>query len=123
MMMKLLPPPEEPETQWTSDEQGVATTTVFLGEVLRFHIHEGVAGKSPSGKVTVDADKLKPVSRLGGNTCALLLGCLSSHCADNGLCCVICVLHVCVVDSSTGTKLLRLATQLAQFLLMKHCLT
>ena len=54
-----------------ADLQGKDTTTVFLGEVVMYHIHEGVAGKSPSGKVTVDAAKLQPVSRLGGNTCAL----------------------------------------------------
>lgn len=31
------------------------------------HIHEGVAGKSPSGKVIVDIDKYEPIARLGGN--------------------------------------------------------
>jgi hypothetical protein len=51
--------------------QGEDTTTVVLGEVVRFHVHEGVAGRSPSGKVVVDPVKLQPVSRLGGNTYAL----------------------------------------------------
>jgi hypothetical protein len=50
--------------------QGADTTTVILGEVARFHVHEGVASKSPSGKLVVDPVKLQPVSRLGGNTCA-----------------------------------------------------
>lgn len=50
--------------------QGEDTTTIILGEVVRFHIHEGVAGKSPSGKTVVDPVKLNPMCRLGGNTCA-----------------------------------------------------
>lgn len=52
--------------------QGKDTTTICVGEVVRFHVHEGVAGKSPSGKVVVDPVKLQPMSRLGGNTCALV---------------------------------------------------
>jgi flavin reductase (DIM6/NTAB) family NADH-FMN oxidoreductase RutF len=48
--------------------QGVDTATVVLAEVVKFHVHEGVAGKSPSGKTVVDPVKLSPVSRLGGNT-------------------------------------------------------
>lgn len=31
------------------------------------HIHEGVAGKSPTGKTIIDIDKYQPISRLGGN--------------------------------------------------------
>ena len=31
------------------------------------HVHEGVAGKSPSGKTIVDIDKYEPIARLGGN--------------------------------------------------------
>ncbi|KAL3156054.1 hypothetical protein ABBQ32_013042 [Trebouxia sp. C0010 RCD-2024] len=31
------------------------------------HVHEAVAGKSPSGKVIVDIDKYEPIARLGGN--------------------------------------------------------
>lgn len=49
--------------------QGKDTTTVLLAEVVKFHVHEGVAGKSPSGRTVVDPVKLKPISRLGGNTC------------------------------------------------------
>lgn len=48
--------------------QGKDTTTVLLAEVVKFHVHEGVAGTSPSGRTVVDPIKLKPISRLGGNT-------------------------------------------------------
>jgi flavin reductase (DIM6/NTAB) family NADH-FMN oxidoreductase RutF len=47
---------------------GVGGTTVVIGEVVMWHVAEGVAGKSPSGKLVVDVQKLKPISRLGGNT-------------------------------------------------------
>ena len=43
---------------------------MLLAEVVKFHVHEGVAGTSPSGRTVVDPIKLKPISRLGGNTCA-----------------------------------------------------
>jgi hypothetical protein len=43
------------------------TTTVVIGEVVLYHLLEEVAGKSPSGKIVVDASKLLPISRLGGN--------------------------------------------------------
>lgn len=43
-------------------------STVVIGEVVMWHVAEGVAGKSPSGKLVVDILKLKPISRLGGNT-------------------------------------------------------
>ncbi len=48
--------------------QGKVTTTIILGQVVMMHINQGVAGKSPSGKLTVDFEKLRPVARLGGNT-------------------------------------------------------
>lgn len=41
---------------------------MVIGEVVMWHVAEGVAGKSPSGKLVVDIQKLKPISRLGGNT-------------------------------------------------------
>lgn len=44
------------------------TTTVIIGEVVMFHIADGVSGKSPSGKLIVDINKFAPISRLGGNT-------------------------------------------------------
>lgn len=43
-------------------------TTVVIGEVVMWHVADAVAGRSPSGKLTVDPGKLRPVSRLGGNT-------------------------------------------------------
>jgi len=43
-------------------------STVVIGEVVMWHVAEGVAGKSPSGKLVVDIQKLRPISRLGGNT-------------------------------------------------------
>lgn len=36
-----------------------------------FHVSEGVAGRSPTGKLVVDPVKLRPVSRLGGLTYGL----------------------------------------------------
>lgn len=44
---------------------------VVIGEVVLFHVHEGVTGSSPSGKMVVDPLKFRPVSRLGGVTYAL----------------------------------------------------
>jgi flavin reductase (DIM6/NTAB) family NADH-FMN oxidoreductase RutF len=43
-------------------------STVVIGEVVMWHVAQGVAGKSPSGKLVVDIQKLRPISRLGGNT-------------------------------------------------------
>jgi hypothetical protein len=44
------------------------TVAVVLGEVVMLHIAEGVAGRSPTGKLVVDPVKLQPVCRLGGFT-------------------------------------------------------
>ena len=52
--------------------QGEYTTTIILGEVLRVHLHEGVVSQTPSGHTVVDPQKLQPVCRLGGSTCAPL---------------------------------------------------
>lgn len=41
-------------------------------QVVLFHIAEGVAGASPSGKLVVDPLKLAPIARLGGNTYAAM---------------------------------------------------
>ena len=49
-------------------ESGKVTATVILGEVVMWHVAKGVAGKSPTGKLVVDVEKLAPISRLGGNT-------------------------------------------------------
>jgi hypothetical protein len=47
---------------------GRDTVAVVLGEVVLAHIAEGVAGRSPTGKLVVDPVKLAPVCRLGGFT-------------------------------------------------------
>jgi hypothetical protein len=47
---------------------GKPSNAVLLGEVVLFHIADGVAGRSPSGKLIVDPVKLQPVCRLGGVT-------------------------------------------------------
>ena len=47
---------------------GAVTTTSGSGEVGLMHVAPGVAGRSPSGKLVADAAKLRPLSRLGGNT-------------------------------------------------------
>lgn len=47
---------------------GKPSNSVVLGEVVLFHIADGVAGRSPSGKLVVDPTKLQPVCRLGGVT-------------------------------------------------------
>ena len=46
------------------------TSTIVIGEVLMFHVHEEVAGQTPSGSTIVDYEKFKPIARLGGNTYA-----------------------------------------------------
>lgn len=53
---------------------GRVTGTIVIGEVVLMHVHEGVAGRSPSGKLVVDIDKYRPMSRLGGNTYARTSG-------------------------------------------------
>eukprot|EP00775_Hariotina_reticulata_P007916 gene7916-8112_t len=50
------------------DRSGAASSAVVLGEVVLLHIADGVAGRSPSGKLVVDPVKLQPVCRLGGVT-------------------------------------------------------
>lgn len=40
----------------------------MVAEVVLFHIAEGVAGRSPSGKLVVDPVKLQPMCRMGGLT-------------------------------------------------------
>jgi flavin reductase (DIM6/NTAB) family NADH-FMN oxidoreductase RutF len=49
-------------------KSGKETGAIVLAEVVRFHVAEGVAGRSPTGKLVVDAAALAPVSRLGGVT-------------------------------------------------------
>lgn len=46
------------------------TTSIAIGEVLAFHVSAAVAGRSPSGKLTVDPVALAPVARCGGVTYA-----------------------------------------------------
>eukprot|EP00882_Tetradesmus_deserticola_P017456 GHRQ01018698.1.p1 GENE.GHRQ01018698.1~~GHRQ01018698.1.p1 ORF type:complete len:206 (+),score=55.50 GHRQ01018698.1:509-1126(+) len=50
------------------DRDGKPSSAVVLAEVVLFHIADGVAGRSPSGKLVVDPTKLQPVCRLGGVT-------------------------------------------------------
>ncbi len=38
----------------------------MVAEVVLFHVAEGVAGRSPSGKLVVDPVKLQAMCRLGG---------------------------------------------------------
>lgn len=47
---------------------GASTGAIVLAEVVRFHVARGAAGRSPTGKLVVDAAALRPVSRLGGVT-------------------------------------------------------
>jgi len=49
-------------------KSGKVTGGIVLAEVVRFHVAKGVAGRSPTGKLVVDAARLRPVSRLGGLT-------------------------------------------------------
>jgi flavin reductase (DIM6/NTAB) family NADH-FMN oxidoreductase RutF len=53
---------------------GGVSTTVVIGEVLAVHVAEGAAGASPSGKLVVDLEKLRPLARCGGNTYARVGG-------------------------------------------------
>lgn len=61
-------------TYEVKDGSGAVTGTVVIGEVVMMHVHEGVAGRSPSGKLVVDVERYKPMSRLGGNTYARTTG-------------------------------------------------
>lgn len=55
-----------------TNDEGKVTCTMFLGEVVMFHVHEGVLDLSlGSDKPQVKMEGYKPVSRLGGNTYGL----------------------------------------------------
>lgn len=47
--------------------KGESTGAIIIAEILIMHVHEGIAGKSPTGKTIVDIDKYEPIARLGGN--------------------------------------------------------
>jgi len=47
------------------DDDGLVKATMVIGNILVFHINEGVYDKNTQ---TVDAAKLQPISRMGGNT-------------------------------------------------------
>ena len=50
-----------------SCRDGKVTANILIAEVLLWHIHEGVAGRTPhSNNLVVDLDKYQPISRLGG---------------------------------------------------------
>lgn len=53
--------------QSTSCRKGETTGAIIIAEIVLMHVHEGIAGRSPSGKVIVDIDKYEPIARLGGN--------------------------------------------------------
>ena len=46
--------------------EGKLTATTVFGEVLMFHIHDDIHTMK-EGRVVVDVEKYKPISRLGGN--------------------------------------------------------
>mmetsp|Transcript_11487 Transcript_11487/g.37772 ORF Transcript_11487/g.37772 Transcript_11487/m.37772 type:complete len:239 (-) Transcript_11487:2837-3553(-) len=48
------------------NKEGKVTATVILGEIVRFHVQEEAYDGSGRGEVRFD--KLRPLSRLGGNT-------------------------------------------------------
>jgi len=47
---------------------GEVTATTVFGEVVLFHIHKEIYTQSGEGRVVIDLEKYKPISRLGGNT-------------------------------------------------------
>ncbi|GLC36017.1 hypothetical protein PLESTB_000529700 [Pleodorina starrii] len=52
------------------DSSGTVTTSIVIGQVVAFHVSPAVAGRSPSGRLTVDLARLAPVARCGGVTYA-----------------------------------------------------
>ncbi|KAI8467891.1 MAG: hypothetical protein J3K34DRAFT_428932 [Monoraphidium minutum] len=50
------------------DKSGTPTTAIVIAEVVMIHVAEPVTGRSPSGKLVVDASALRAVCRLGGVT-------------------------------------------------------
>lgn len=50
----------------SDNRTGAPSGAVVIGEVVLAHVSEAVAARSPSGKLVVDAFKLRPVGRLGG---------------------------------------------------------
>lgn len=59
--------PWYPVVHSASCRKGETTGAIIIAEIVLMHVHEGIAGKSPSGKVIVDIDKYEPIARLGGN--------------------------------------------------------
>lgn len=59
-----------PNASQVKNGSGAVTATIVVGEVLMFHVHEGVADSTPSGNTVVKIQPYRPVSRLGGNTYA-----------------------------------------------------
>jgi flavin reductase (DIM6/NTAB) family NADH-FMN oxidoreductase RutF len=58
-----------------NEASGLTTATIVIGKVVMMHINEGVASRSPSGNVTIDAEKYQSISRLGGITYGRTAGC------------------------------------------------
>ncbi|KAL4859768.1 hypothetical protein ACK3TF_000057 [Chlorella vulgaris] len=71
-------------THEVKDSSGTVTCVIVIGEVVLMHVHEGVAGKSPSGKLIVDINKYRPISRLGGNTYGRVAGLFDLPRPDRG---------------------------------------
>lgn len=71
-------------THEVKDSSGTVTCVIVIGEVVLMHVHEGVAGKSPSGKLVVDINKYRPISRLGGNTYGRVAGLFDLPRPDRG---------------------------------------
>jgi len=54
------------------DSSGMVKATMVIGRVVLFHYHASVLDDKT---MTVDLDKLQPISRLGGNTYGQSFGC------------------------------------------------
>jgi len=56
------------------DSAGTPTVSVVFGRVVMIHANEGVLEASPTGKVVVDVQALRPMSKIGGHGYAHLGG-------------------------------------------------
>jgi len=50
----------------TPNAAGQPALAIVIAECVMLHVHEGVAGRSPSGSLVVDPIRMRPVCRLGG---------------------------------------------------------
>ena len=70
-------------TQEIRNAKGDVTATVVFGEVQMFHIHESIHSLN-EGRIVVDLEKYKPISRLGGNTYGALSPPALQHMLETG---------------------------------------